>query len=260
VINVLGISASPRKGGNSAFLLERALQGANEAHPSEVTTLAWGFPGKTIAHCTACDACNRNGGHCTTHDDFQDLVDLWIEADAVIYSAPVYHMGLPSQLRAFMDRMGTSTLFRFGAAPNEPLPQKLLKPIGAIVQGNGFASGQEQAMQQVVAHAVLMGCVPVVADDWEASLGVAGTTGFDLAKDAIKSHAAAGEALAEGSVRGARALGRSAVEMALLLHAGAEVRGDVMASSDIYSELRRRTSEGPSSLFAERVSAEEGAK
>ena len=222
MINVLGISASPRKGGNSAFLLERALQGANEAHPSEVTTLAWGFPGKTIAHCTACDACNRNGGHCTTHDDFQDLVDLWIEADAVIYSAPVYHMGLPSQLRAFMDRMGTSTLFRFGAAPNEPLPQKLLKPIGAIVQGNGFASGQEQAMQQVVAHAVLMGCVPVVADDWEASLGVAGTTGFDLAKDAIKSHAAAGEALAEGSVRGARALGRSAVEMALLLHAGAE--------------------------------------
>ena len=191
-------------------MLEHALQGAKEAYPSEVVTLTWGFPGKTIAHCNACDTCNRNGGQCIVEDDFQDLVDLWIDADAVIYSAPVYHMGLPSQLRAFMDRMGTSTLFRFGDAPTEPAPQKLLKPIGAIVtQGNGFASGQEQAMQQVIAHAVLMGCVPVVADDWEASLGVAGTTGFDYAKDAIKRHAAAGEALAQGSVRGARALGRT---------------------------------------------------
>lgn len=255
MICVLGIGASPRKDGNSAFLLEHALQGANEAYPSEVTTLAWGFPGKTIAHCNACDACNRNGGHCIVEDDFQDLVDLWIDADVVIYSSPVYHMALPSRLRAFMDRMGTSTLFRFGAAPNEPAPQKLLKPIGAIVQGNGFASGQEQAMQQVVAHALLMGCVPVVADGWEASLGVAGTTGFDLHKNAIARRAEAGDAWAEGTIRGARGLGRSAAEMALLLHAGVESRDDVMAAGDIYGELRRRVAEGPNSRFMECASA-----
>jgi multimeric flavodoxin WrbA len=253
MINVLGISASPRKGGNSAFLLGHALDGAREAYPSEVTTIAFGFPGKTIAHCNACDACNRNGGRCTIDDDFQELVDLWVDADAIIYSTPVYHMALPSQLRAFMDRLGTSTLFRFGEEPDEPTLRKLLKPVGVIAQGNGFSSGQEQAMQQVVAHAVLMGCVPVIADGWEASLGVAGSTNFDVDRGAIERQAASGEALAEATVHGARALGRSAVEMALLLHAGAAARDDVMAGNDVYGELRRRVAEGPSRRFAERA-------
>ena len=243
-IKVLGIAASPRRGGNSAYLLEHALEAAREAAPAEVTTITWTFAGKVMSACTACDACNRNGGTCTTDDDFHELRELWLAADAIIYSTPVYHMACPSQLRAFMDRLGTTILFLFSDVPGEPVARRLLKPIGAIVQGNGFASGQEQAQQQIVAHATLMGCLPVSGEDWEANLGAAGWTAFDTRKDALRSLVDAGDPIAAATVRASQAVGRSAVALAQLVLAGAQARDDVLAGKPLYEVLRRRVKAG----------------
>jgi multimeric flavodoxin WrbA len=239
MIRVLGVCASPRKHGNSAFLLDEALRGAREAAPDEVSTHVFGFAGKSIAHCKACDACSRNGGICTTDDDFQELCDLFVAADAIVYSVPIYHMGCPSMLRAFFDRT-TCLLFRFGNEPDEPMAQKMLKPVGALVQGNGFASGQEQTALQVTVHSLMMGNIPIVGDDWEASLGAAGWTGWDVDKDAIKRLAAEGDRIAEASVRASYSVGRSCVQMAQLLLAGVAARDDVLAGEEIYDVLRNR--------------------
>jgi|GEM_PF-409877 len=245
MIRVLGVCASPRKGGNSAFLLEQALRGAVEAAPDEVSTYTFAFAGREIAHCKACDACMRNGGECTTEDDFQELRDLYLAADVVVYSVPVFHMGCPSMLRAFMDKLGTTLLYRFGADPDEPKAQKLLKTVGALVQGNGFASGQEQTALQLMVHALMMGNVPIVGDDWEASLGAAGWTGWDIGKDAIERLAAEGDRIAEASVRASYSVGRSCVQTAQLVLAGVAGRDDVVAGEEIYEVLRARVAGRP---------------
>ena len=244
MLRVLGVCASPRKGGNSAFLLEHALRGAVEACPGDVSTHTFAFAGRTIAHCKGCDACTRNGGECTTADDFQELRDLYLAADVVIYSLPVYHMGCPSMLRAFMDRLGTSLLFRFGE-PEVPLSRKMLKPVGSIVQGNGFASGQEQAALQVMVHALMMGNIPIVGDDWEASLGAAGWTGWDAKKGAIERLIEQGDRIARASVRASYSVGRSCVQMAQLVLAGVAARDDVLADDEIFEVLRARAAGRP---------------
>jgi multimeric flavodoxin WrbA len=245
MVRVLGVCASPRKDGNSAYLLEEALRGAREAAPERVVTHTYAFAGRSIAHCTACDACNRNGGECTTRDDFQGLRDLYLAADVVIYAAPVFHMGCPSMLRAFMDRLGTSLLFRFGGVPDEPQTQKMLKPVGAVVQGNGFASGQEQTALQIMVHALMMGNIPVVGDDWEASLGAAGWTGWDVSRHAVADLVEQGDRIAEASMRASYSVGRSCVQLAQVILAGVADCDERLVGEPIYRLLRGRAAGRP---------------
>jgi len=70
---------------------------------------------------------------CIIKDDFEDLFNKWLEADAVIYSIPVFHLGIPAHFKAFIDRLG-QTLF----AKYLDKPPKLLKVIGVITQGTEF--------------------------------------------------------------------------------------------------------------------------
>ncbi len=239
------------RAGNSAFLLEHALRGAVEACPGEVSTHTFAFAGKTIAHCTGCDACTRNGGECTTADDFQELRDLYLAADVVIYSLPVYHMGCPSMLRAFMDRLGTSLLFRFGEPERAAVAQDA--EAGRLDRaGQRLASGQEQAALQVMVHALMMGNIPIVGDDWEASLGAAGWTGWDEKKGAIERLIEQGDRIARASVRASYSVGRSCVQMAQLVLAGVAARDDVLAGDEIYEVLRARAAGRPLGAVARR--------
>ena len=58
--NILIISGSPRKKGNSQLLCESFCKGALEAkHCVNLIRLA----DKNIHFCRACDACMKNGGH-----------------------------------------------------------------------------------------------------------------------------------------------------------------------------------------------------
>jgi multimeric flavodoxin WrbA len=106
-VRLLGISASPRKLGNSRYLLERSLEAAEQAAPDRVRSELYSLAGKQIAPCISCFRC-RDLGDCAIADDFQDLRDKWAEADAIIYSVPVYHMGIPGQLKCFIDRLGNT--------------------------------------------------------------------------------------------------------------------------------------------------------
>ncbi len=150
-INILGICGSPRKNGNSRFLLEFALEAA-EATAQVVKTELYSLSGKTINPCDSCYQCEKIG-HCRQTDDFAELRDKWLAADAVIYSVPVYHMGVPAQLKSFIDRVGHSV--------QESFNDRALKVIGVLTQGSGFASGQESVMIFLNSHAVMMGCIPV---------------------------------------------------------------------------------------------------
>ncbi len=151
-IKLLGISASPRENVNSQFLLEVAVEAASAVAPGGINSETYSFAGKEISACDSCDQCAELG-YCWVEDDFQELRDKWIWADVIIYSVPVYHMGVPAQLKAFIDRLGHSV--------QESFNDRALKVMGVITQGSGFASGQESVMLYLNSHAVMLGCIPM---------------------------------------------------------------------------------------------------
>ncbi len=63
---VVILSASPRKGGNSDLLCDQFMRGAAEAG-LQVEKIC--LRDKRIGHCTACGACQGNGGRCVQQDD-----------------------------------------------------------------------------------------------------------------------------------------------------------------------------------------------
>ena len=226
-IRVLGVCGSPRKRGNSWFLLERALEASAGAVPVPVETTFYSLAGKTFACCDSCFKCREIGG-CRHEDDFQELRDLWLAADAILYSVPMYHMNLPGQLRCFLDRLGNSL----------PGPdQKFLKPVGAIAQGAHLFSGQEAAIMALVQHALIMGCVPVSGDMWQSYIGAGGWTHGHGERGALQKLTDSGDPTAQAVVAAAASVGKRVVQLALLIRAGAEAYHAFLAQDVAYQAL-----------------------
>jgi len=166
-VKLLGICGSPRKSGNSRFLLERSLASAEASLGDALEVELYSFAGKEIAPCNSCFRC-IDLGQCAIVDDFQELRDKWVAADAILYSVPVYHMGVPGQVKCFIDRLGNSLEGGQGTV------SKQLKSVGVITQGADIFAGQEQVMTYLVNHAILMSCLPVAGDPYHSYIGAAG--------------------------------------------------------------------------------------
>jgi multimeric flavodoxin WrbA len=233
-IRLAAICGSPRKGGNSAFLLEHAVRGAEESLGGLVDTTVYSLAGKSIAPCDACNRCARLGD-CRTEDDFQELRNLWTGADAVIYSVPVYHYSIPAQLKCFIDRLGNSLDSFYGGRI-----VKDLKVIGAIAQGAHLFSGQEHAIAELVNHALSMGCVPMSGDCWESYVGAGGWTRASARKDSLKKLYADGHEEARVAVEAASTLGRRVAQVALLLKAGGNHHRELLEADGGYSVFLER--------------------
>lgn len=98
---VVIISATPRRGGNSEILCAEFLRGATEAgQDAEIISLR----DQAIGYCTACDACQRNGGRCVLPDDMAVLLEKLIAADVIVLATPVYFYTMNAQLKTVIDR------------------------------------------------------------------------------------------------------------------------------------------------------------
>ena len=85
--NILILSGSPRKGGNSDLLCDEFLRGAQEAgHDVEKVRVAE----KKIAPCSGCCYCQDHDGACAHRDDMADLLQKMIDADVLVLASPVY--------------------------------------------------------------------------------------------------------------------------------------------------------------------------
>jgi len=234
-ITVLGICGSARKHGNSEYLLEEALAAAKAALPDAVEAELMTVAGKKIAPCLSCFKCFKLQGECCQVDGFQELQDAWYRADAVIYSVPVYHMSVPAQLRAFIDRLGNCIFCKY----QNKVP-KALKAIGAIAQGCHIFSGQEQAIDHIIHHALLTGNVPVAGDAPDSYAGAAGWTRDSLDRDGLKSLYEKGEADAKVTLQATRSLGRRVAQVAFLLKAGAAKHRELLAKDPMFEALLSR--------------------
>lgn len=99
--NILIISGSPRKKGNSQSLCEQFQKGAEEkGHNVKLVRLM----DRKIGFCRACDACMKNGGACVLKDDMAELLRQFQEADVIVLATPVYFYGISAQMKTFIDR------------------------------------------------------------------------------------------------------------------------------------------------------------
>jgi multimeric flavodoxin WrbA len=234
-IRVLGISGSPRRG-NSAFLLDQALEAAREAGGDSVEVRTFSFRATKFGPCLGCGQCEKLHGECAFKDSFQELRDLWLWADVVIYSVPVYHMSVPGQVKCFLDRLGNSLFFRYQdlLPPGSSTLTKQLKVIGALAQGCHTFSGQEHTLTDLINHALVMQCIPVAGDMWEAYIGAGGWTANEVDTEALARQYGAGDTDAGVAVRAAKSVGKRCVETAALLKAGAVVRRSELERDPLY--------------------------
>ena len=99
-MKILGIMGSPRIGGNSDLLLDRAMAGAKEAG-AEVEKII--LCRKKISGCLACEKCNE-AGICASKDDMPGIHEKILESDAILHSVPVYFWAMTAQMKAYLDR------------------------------------------------------------------------------------------------------------------------------------------------------------
>ena len=99
-MNVVGLSGSPRLGGNTGQLLYEVMRGAQssgaETQVIEVAEL-------DISGCLHCDSCLRTG-ECKINDDMRLVYEALSVADRVVIASPLHFMTVTAQLKAAIDR------------------------------------------------------------------------------------------------------------------------------------------------------------
>jgi hypothetical protein len=216
-INVLGLCVSPRQG-NSDFLLDKALEGVPE---SGARVKRFFLGRKPLASCDACGAHKALKGECRIKDAFQEMRDLWLEADVVIYSFP--------------DRLGNSLGYYFQKdEPRTYQIPRLMKTMGFITQGAHLYGGQDLALSYMLNHALLMRCIPVPGDLPDSYIGAGGWTGGQVSQKSLQELQAQGDRDTLIAVKSAQQVVRRAVETALIIKAGLESRKQALAGDGNY--------------------------
>ena len=99
--NVLILSGSPRKGGNSDLLCDEFMRGALEAG-NQVEKIF--LRSKKVAPFNAFYYCKQSGGTCAIQDDMGDILDKMQAADVIVLASPVYFYSIDAQMKAVIDR------------------------------------------------------------------------------------------------------------------------------------------------------------
>ena len=96
------ITGSPRKNGNSFAMTDAFIQAA-EAKGHTVTR--FDAADRNLTGCRACETCFKTGRACSFDDDFNTIAPAILEADAVVFTMPVYWYSIPAQIKAVIDKL-----------------------------------------------------------------------------------------------------------------------------------------------------------
>ena len=97
--NVLILSGSPRRHGNSDLLCDEFKKGAMEAGNNVEKIFV---RDKKIGYCNACYGCKN--GVCIIKDDMREVLEIMHWADVIVMSSPVYFYSIDAQMKALIDR------------------------------------------------------------------------------------------------------------------------------------------------------------
>ena len=144
MIEILGVSGSPRKGGNTDQCLQEALRACSQNCRTELVNLA----NLKIAECNGCNRCKKEGTKklpCPAHDD--DMTPLYAKltsADGFLFASPVYYGSVTGILKVFMDRF--LPFYDESGSRSELKGALRFKPAGAIAVGGGRNDGIEAVL------------------------------------------------------------------------------------------------------------------
>ena len=96
----LGISCSPRKGGNTEILLREALASAKTCGAETELLVLYD---KNLQFCDGCYTCSETG-KCHIKDDMSEIHLKLLEADGIIFGSPVYFYNVTAQAKTLIDR------------------------------------------------------------------------------------------------------------------------------------------------------------
>lgn len=121
-MNILVLSGSPRKGGNTDLLVDAFVRGVGERHQITVVPVRE----RNIHPCTGCNGCFVREDHrCVQNDDMQALYHQLAKCHMLVAASPVYFYGISAQLKAVIDRLHTPLRETF------PLQKLALLLVGA---------------------------------------------------------------------------------------------------------------------------------
>lgn len=102
-MNILVLKGSPKEKSDTMHLTRSFLQGLNENGEHAITIID--VIKKQIRPCIGCFQCwQRGDGNCVQQDDQNEILAAYRAADMIIWSFPLYCYGMPSHLKAVLDR------------------------------------------------------------------------------------------------------------------------------------------------------------
>ncbi|WP_026892412.1 flavodoxin family protein [Lacrimispora aerotolerans] len=101
-MNVLVVTGSPRRNGNTEIMADTFAQSAKAAgHDVTVRNLST----LKVGPCLACQYCFTHDGVCVQTDDMSHLLKDIEETDMLVLASPIYWFDVSAQTKAFVDRM-----------------------------------------------------------------------------------------------------------------------------------------------------------
>jgi multimeric flavodoxin WrbA len=99
-MKIIAFLGSPRKDGNSAFLLRETIRGIAE---SGIKVQIFNLNDMNISPCQSCGGCDDTGV-CIFHDDMVQIHSDIREASRIILASPIYFFGVSAQTKIMIDR------------------------------------------------------------------------------------------------------------------------------------------------------------
>lgn len=100
--NILVLTGSHRKGGNSDKLADAFIRGAQQAGHN---VIRFSTADKNLQGCIGCGTCFSKGAACSVPDDFSQLAPLLEAADMLVFATPVYWFTFPAPLKAAIEKL-----------------------------------------------------------------------------------------------------------------------------------------------------------
>ena len=106
-MNILILSGSPRKDGNTDLLVDAFARGASEHHHVEIVAVR----DYNVNPCLGCNTCFKTNGICAQKDDMPAIYEKMMvstnhlgQTDMLVIASPVYFYGISAQLKTVIDR------------------------------------------------------------------------------------------------------------------------------------------------------------
>lgn len=165
-LNVIAINGSPNEKGNTAFLLQEALNECEKmGAQNQIISCHQLVKNQKVPFCTACSSpCS---GKCYEDSELKKAFEAISQADALIVGSPVYFGTVTAQLKAVWDK-----------GRKLRSEKKLIDIVGgAIAVGGSRFGGQETTLRTIHDMFLLQGMIVVGDGYYQDDCGHSGVAG-----------------------------------------------------------------------------------